>query len=267
VSATSPSPPPSPTPPESAHESKDRALFDRISDAYARKDLAPASRAARRHRLLRTLASVPLSPAADVLEAGCGAGFSAVYLRGRYGTFHGIDYAQGLIDYARQHNAGPGVTFEIANIKDFDPGRRFDVIVMIGVLHHLDDMDAAMRHLATLLKPGGWIAANEPQPANPLIRAARRARTRVDAAYSDEQDQLSGARLRAVYEGAGLANVRVRPQGLLSTPFAEVVLKPQWLTQPLAKVACAADTVAETLLGPALRPLTWNLVATGQKAP
>ena len=38
---------------------RDRALFDRIAREYCRKDLALASRVARRQRLMRTLVSVP----------------------------------------------------------------------------------------------------------------------------------------------------------------------------------------------------------------
>ena len=252
-------------------EARDRALFERISASYARKDLAPASARARKQRLLRTLAAVPRSARAadpssqDILEAGCGAGFSAVYLRGRYRTFHGIDYSANLIDYARQANAGPGVSFDAVNIKDFRPGKPFDLIFMIGVLHHMDDLHAGLTALVDLLKPGGWLLANEPQPANPVIRWLRAQRPKLDANYSAEQDQLTAAQMREAFERASLTNVRVRPQGLFSTPFAEVVLNPQWLTSPLSAAACAADTVLESALGRALQPLTWNLIAAGQK--
>ena len=249
----------------SERETRDRALFDGIADKYTRKDLHPAASVARRQRLCRTLDAAPLPAHATILEAGCGAGFSARYLEGRFGRFVGIDYADNLITAARQHNAVPGASFQTANIKHLDLNESFDAVVMIGVLHHLDDMDAAMQQLVQTLKPGGWLLANEPQPGNPLIRAARAVRKRVDASYSDEQDQLSTKCLRDLYVRAGLVDVDVVPQGLLSTPFAEVPVGPTLLTRPIAKTACLIDSAIERVLGKVLGRVSWNLVARGRR--
>lgn len=250
---------------QTQHESADRSLFDRIAGQYCRKDLSPACRIARRHRLMRTVAGVGLTSVSSILEAGCGAGFSARYLRGLYEHFAGIDYSQQLIDCARHYNGGDNVVFEAANIRTFQTERRFDVILMVGVLHHLDDMPGAMARLVGLLRPGGWLVANEPSAANPLIRLARAVRKRLDRAYSDEQLQLSAGQLRELFTSAGLTDVRICPQGLLSTPFAEVILRPQVLMAPLSAAACAIDTALETVLGRLLRPLCWNLIAAGRK--
>ncbi len=251
--------------PGTERESRDRALFDGIAQAYTRKDLHATASLARRQRLLRTLdaASLPENPA--ILEAGCGAGFSARYLAGRFGRFVGIDYADKLIDAAKQHNALPNTTFKTANIKAMNLDESFDAIVMIGVLHHLDDMDAAMAELVRALKPGGFLLANEPQPGNPLVRLARSIRKRVDAEYSDEQAQLSAAQLRAIYTRAGLTDIAILPQGLISTPFAEVPVEPSWLLRPLVKSACMIDTFLERACAPLLGRLSWNLVARGRK--
>jgi SAM-dependent methyltransferase len=256
-----------PSPAEAGRADRDRALFDRIAREYCRKDLTPASRVARRQRLFRTLARVPLDGQMAVLEAGCGAGFSANYLRGRCSTYVGIDYSENLIEYARHHNAAGGAHFAAASIYDFEPEHRLDLVFMIGVLHHLADMDGALRRMFTWLKPEGWLAANEPQPGNPLVQLARRVRKRVDGSYSDDQETLSSRRLHRLFRAAGFVNVRTRPQGIISTPFAEVVLNPQFVTRPLATVACWFDTAAESLLWPLLAPVSWNLVAVGQRPP
>lgn len=251
--------------PGSERESRDRALFDGIAEQYTRKDLHRTASVARRQRLRRTLDAAPLPARPAILEAGCGAGFSARYLEGRFGQFVGIDYADKLIDGAKRYNAVPNASFETANIKSLDLDESFDAVVMIGVLHHLDDMDAAMAQLVRTLKPGGWLLANEPQPGNPMIRAARSIRKRVDATYSDEQDQLSAQALRGLYERAGLGEIDVIAQGLLSTPFAEVPLGPTWLTRPIAQAASVCDTAIERVLGRALGRVSWNLVARGRR--
>lgn len=111
-------------------ERRDQRLFEDIASAYCRKDLLPASRRARCHRLQQTLKAVPSTARPEMLEVGCGAGFSAAYLAGCYGAYVGIDYAEPFIAYARQHNQRHGATFEVGNIKTY---RRFDVVFMIGV--------------------------------------------------------------------------------------------------------------------------------------
>jgi SAM-dependent methyltransferase len=86
---------------ESTREVKDRELFDRISGGYWLKDLLPAHRSARQCRLEQTIMSIPVSSNITILEVGCGAGFSAEYLRGKYHEYCGIDYSDELIKYLR----------------------------------------------------------------------------------------------------------------------------------------------------------------------
>lgn len=246
-------------------ETRDRALFDGIAESYTRKDLHPTSSPARRQRLLQTLKAAPLPERPDLLEPGCGAGFSARYLEGRFGSFLGVDYSDNLIEAAGQHNAVANAEFECANIKDLDLDASFDAVIMVGLLHHLDDIPAALHQLVRALKPGGWLIANEPQPGNPLVGAARAIRKRIDKSYSDEQDQLSGHQLNSLYTDAGLESVKVIPQGLFSTPFAEVPLSPAWLTRPAARLSCGIDTAVERMCRPLLHHVSWNLIACGRK--
>jgi 2-polyprenyl-3-methyl-5-hydroxy-6-metoxy-1,4-benzoquinol methylase len=254
----------SPNPPGQRVTDRDRELFNRIASRYGAKDLHRASRPARRLRLEQTLEAV--SPAADVdiLEIGCGAGHAASYLAGRYRTFTGIDHAHELIAHARELNAGPGVEFETADLAGYHPARRFDVILMIGVVHHFENPEAMMAHAVNLLGPGGWLVANEPQPGNFLIHIARQVRKRVDRVYSADQTELSLDQIRDLYRRAGLTDLRILPQGLLTTPFAEVTLGPTLLTAPLSHGACLLDRVVPRL-GRWMTRLSWNLIAAGRR--
>jgi ubiquinone/menaquinone biosynthesis C-methylase UbiE len=247
------------------HATRDRALFDQIAEKYCHKDLLPATRHARRHRLFQTLKSVQISPRADVLEVGCGAGFAAKHLEGRIGSYCGVDYSGNLIHYARVHNSGPEIEFVAANIKDFQPGKSFDLIFAIGLLHHFDDLDSMLESTVRLLKPGGWFIANEPQPGNPLISLARRVRKCIDSHYSAEQKELTANSLLSACERAKLSSVQIVPQGIFSTPFAEVSLHPQWLFAPVSYLACFIDNIVERLPAKAFHNLTWNLVVAGQR--
>jgi SAM-dependent methyltransferase len=137
---------------------------------------------------------------------------------------------------------------------------------MIGVLHHFDDIPATLQHIATLVRPGGWIVANEPQPGNRLVQAARCLRKSIDRTYSGDQITLGRDDLQTLYRDAGLIDIRIKPQGVFSTPFAEVVLPPQPVTSVLAKAACHVDHALETtVLSEYLRGVSWNLIAAGQK--
>ncbi len=248
---------------DAGRAARDRALFERIARSYCRKDLAPAQRIARAHRLDQTFALASVPREARCLEVGCGAGYAATYLAGRYSRYVGIDQAEALIAYARAHNAAPGVSFEAVDVAAYSSNERFDVVFMIGVLHHLSDPAAALLHVRSLLAPGGLVLVNEPQPANPLIRVARSLRTVVDRDYSAEQVQYSADELRAMLDEAGFTRLTVKPQGLLSTPFAEVVTPLQACSAPLSRLCCRLDALLERHAPGVLVPLSWNLVAAG----
>lgn len=250
---------------ETAHEQRDRELFDSIAEEYCRKDQLPATRIARKCRLTQTLRIAKLNDQTSLLEVGCGAGFAPTYLNGNFGSFCGVDYSQQLIQYANQFNAGPHTEFVTANIKDFDSAKKFDLVFAIGLLHHLDDLQALLEDMKNMLNPGGWLIANEPQPANPLISLARKIRKKVDSNYSSDQRELSAKELREAYQQAGLVDIKVIPQGFFSTPFAEVPIKPQLLMAPFAALSTLADKAIECLPSFLISKLSWNLVIAGRR--
>lgn len=245
-------------------EASDREHFDSIAEQYGAKDLAPSCRPARQQRLDQTIAAVPGAAFNRVLEVGCGAGFAARYLEGRFRQYTGIDHSRRLIEFAAGNNPGQRVRFQASSIEDFEPSGRFDLILMVGVVHHLEDAEQSLKKIVRWLEPGGYLVANEPSPANPLVHAARVARERLDRSYSSEQEEISAGRLRSMLEGAGLQHVTITPQGFFSTPFAEVVVKPYLITAPLARAACAVDGVLEKPSWSWLKGLSWNLIGCGR---
>ena len=247
-------------------EKADRALFNDISEKYWRKDVSASSRTSRRHRLLQTLSPLPLKPGAIVLEVGCGCGYSADFLTGVYGQYIGVDYAERLIAFARKHNGRPNARFVAADINDYASEEKADLVVMVGVLHHFQDPDRTLKHILGLLKPGGWLAVNEPQSGNRLVQIARKIRMALDKGYSAEQRTFSADQLRRLLEQNDLSSVKIIPQGIFSPPLAEVVLKPDLIFGALGKTAVRADAFLESRLGMRLKNISWNLIGTGQKS-
>ena len=250
---------------ETKTEAADRALFDRIARDYVRKDLTESCRIAREQRLRQTLRPIG-TRVGHLLEVGCGGGFSARYLDGLYETYTGVDYSEELVGYARQYNAGPGREFLSANIKDFETSRRFDVVLMVGVLHHMEDPAGILVQLRQLLTPAGIVVVNEPQRGNPGISALRWIRKRVDSSYSPDQVEFSEDELRELFERSGY-DVETYPQGLLSTPFAETQPFPPVVSLMLSRFATRLDPTLERILqtSPARR-LAWNAVVVGRQS-
>ena len=249
----------------SERAAKDRDLFNDIADRYYRKDIIPSSRIPRKHRLLRTFSVVPWRPGLRVLEVGCGCGYAADYLEGLYADYVGVDYAERLVEYARRLHGRDNVRFEAADINDYRPPGPVDVVVMIGVLHHFDEPDKAFKRIVEMLKPGGWLVVNEPQSGSVFVNIARRIRTALDRDYSSDQRPFSHQRLRGLFASQNLAQVRVLPQGLFSTPLAEIPAKPVVIFGAVAKVLVFLDAWCERSLSRWMRPFSWNLIAAGQK--
>jgi SAM-dependent methyltransferase len=245
-------------------EENDRALFDRIARDYVRKDLTDSCRIAREQRLRQTLRPVG-DRVGHVLEVGCGGGFSARYLEGLYDSYTGVDYSEELIKYARHFNGGAGREFVCANVRDFDSERRFDVVFMVGVLHHMPEPALVLSGLRDLLAPRGVVVVNEPQRGNPAVSALRWMRKRVDPSYSADQVEFSEPEICELFASAGL-EARCFAQGIFSTPFAETRPLPPVASLALSRVATAIDPWLERAMnGGLLRRLAWNVAVVGKR--
>ena len=248
-------------------ETRDRALFDAIAKQYCRKDMLPAHRRARQLRLFQTLERGGIANPTSVLEVGCGAGFAARYLLGRYGAYLGIDYSSDLIAYAQSMNTVPAAEFRVCNANEFESDRKFDVIFMIGVLHHLPDPVGTLRHLRKFLKKDGVIAVNEPQRGNPLIHISRLIRKKLDPNYSADQDEYTRKQIFDLMKAAGLDDVKIYPQGILTTPFAEVIVPLQAVASPFCAALCAIDRWLESAIPSVLTNIAWNAIAVAKPHP
>ncbi|PXW98506.1 TIGR03086 family metal-binding protein [Mycolicibacterium moriokaense] len=112
----------------------------------------------------QALRAAGLEPGMRVLDIGCGPGdvsLIAARLVGPTGRVIGIDASPDIVALARQRAAENGVTtvsFEHSTVDDITPDEPVDAVIGRLILMHLPEPVAALRRLATLVRPGGVIA-------------------------------------------------------------------------------------------------------------
>lgn len=122
-------------------------------DLLARAEAAYRNR--QQHEVVRWLAA--LRPARGrLLDAGCGSGDLLAAVRADGWDASGVEPSPQAAELAR-HRHGLDVVnarFEHAPL----PGGSYDIVVLAGVLEHLHDPVASLRHARSLLRDGGLVA-------------------------------------------------------------------------------------------------------------
>lgn len=114
----------------------------------------------RRAILNHIISKLPLSPDAEILEAGCGTGGNLAMLA-PYGEVHAVELDETSLGYARGRGVGTVLWGRLPDQIPFQ-GRRFDLIVLLDVLEHLEEDEKTIATLSSLLKEGGWLVLTVP---------------------------------------------------------------------------------------------------------
>lgn len=251
-------------------EKKDQELFNNIAYQYARKDKVKSSIIARRSQILTAIKSIQKKneKIGLIIDVGCGIGATANYLNGYYDEYIGIDQSEELISIAKQMSYGANAGFVNLNVKDISSdqfsGRKADLIIMIGALHHMTEFDKVFNTIKNVTKPGTKFLALEPQNGNPFVQILRRIRKHLDPSYSKEQVFFSPDAIRNILTSNGISVSGIRYQGYFVPIFAQIILKPQIIAVPLSIFAVNLDAVIERYLPNFLKKLSWNLIVYGE---
>jgi ubiquinone/menaquinone biosynthesis C-methylase UbiE len=106
----------------------------------------------------------------SVIDIGCGDGtYTMDLLAMGAASVLGVDAAEGAITRAREKSRGSAaVRFEVQDIYQLGPfNARFHVAVVRGILHHLYDVEAAIRRICAI---AGDIIVIEPNGYNPVLK-------------------------------------------------------------------------------------------------
>lgn len=174
-----------------------------------------------RDRFLRVLGSSRVDgealPFGSVLELGAGTGFFSLNLKlaGLVEDVHVSDLSPGMVEAAKQNAERLGFTIEgrVADAESLPyEDDSFDLVVGHAVIHHIPDVEAALREVVRVLRPGGrFVIAGEPTTighwyARHLGRATWETATRISrlrpfrAKWAREQAELDESSRAAALE-------------------------------------------------------------------
>lgn len=148
-----------------------------------------------------------------LLDYGCGGGECALFFAMHGAEVTGFDLSPQGVEMARRRFAQYGIAAQL-DVMDAEklsyPDRSFDVLLGVGVLHHVIKYPGVAENAARVLKPGGRAIFVETLWDNPLINLARRF-TKIDEEAGD-----APLTRRAILEFARpFSAVRIYPRHLL----------------------------------------------------
>jgi 2-polyprenyl-3-methyl-5-hydroxy-6-metoxy-1,4-benzoquinol methylase len=99
-----------------------------------------------------------LGPHVKALDLGCGSGRWTRYLSKRVGHVDAVDPSQAVMHAALRHQDLTNVRWNQAGVDNipFAPGQ-FDLVICLGVLHHVPGTAEALAKLAKQVRPGGHL--------------------------------------------------------------------------------------------------------------
>ncbi|MGZ8847922.1 MAG: class I SAM-dependent methyltransferase [Pyrinomonadaceae bacterium] len=160
-----------------------------------------------------------------VLEIGCGLGTDGAQFAKAGAHYTGIDLTDASIELARKRFELFGLKgeFRVADAERLDfADDSFDLVYSHGVLHHTPDIDAAIREVHRVLKPGGQARVMLYHRDSYNYRVGIRVLRRAGAGLLKSEGGiktvhwLTGEPIDSLREHAKLANGNLSPEEFLS---------------------------------------------------
>ena len=93
----------------------------------------------------------------DVLDVGCGTGvLFDYYLKKNVKSVKAIDISEEMVKIAKNKYKNSNINIECIDAYKFNDGK-YDAIMMYNCFPHFDNQEEIIKHLASLLKEGGYL--------------------------------------------------------------------------------------------------------------
>jgi demethylmenaquinone methyltransferase/2-methoxy-6-polyprenyl-1,4-benzoquinol methylase len=143
------------------------AMFDRISPVYDAMNRVMTAGLDRRWR--RLTAEAVVAPGDEVLDACCGTGDLALAAERAGGRVTGLDFSERMLERARRKSASVRWLRGDALALPFADGS-FDAATVGFGIRNVDDLEAGLRELVRILRPGGRLGCLEITRPRGLLR-------------------------------------------------------------------------------------------------
>ncbi len=140
-------------------EGQVRAMFDRIAGVY---DLMNSVMTAGLHHewRRRAVGLAGVGPGSRALDVATGTGDLAIALAGAGATVVGSDFSEGMLDRARVK--APNLTWEWGDARELPyDDDTFDAATVGFGARNFGDLDAGLREMARVVRPGGKVVVLE----------------------------------------------------------------------------------------------------------
>lgn len=136
-----------------------RAMFDRIARVYDRMNWVMTAGMHHRWRE-RAVDLARVGPGSRALDVATGTGDLALELARRGAEVTGLDFSPAMLEIARAK--APGLSFEEGDALDLQhPDGGFDAVTVGFGARNFADLDAGLREMARVTRPGGRVVVLE----------------------------------------------------------------------------------------------------------
>ncbi len=135
------------------------------NDVYEHLDLKSRIYRDRMDLALQWIAALDLSRGERLLDEGCGAGLASIALAQQGYNVQAMDTAEAMVEFTQRHAVEKDLKHRIstcvgdAHHLDFEDST-FSLVLALGVIPWLVQPAVAIREMARVLKPGGYLLAS-----------------------------------------------------------------------------------------------------------
>jgi len=131
-------------------------------------------------------------------------------------SYLGFDYSNEMVSLSQKAN--PTLNIRFADVTNFSTDQKFDMVVIIGGLHHVHGhIEKVLHIMKNILRPEGYFLSFEPTTNNAMFRAIREHIYQKNDLFDAETERgFEYIELCQIFEGVGFKKVDEVFPGLLA---------------------------------------------------